>query len=119
MAAAQYRCAVSIELKGKTVLQGEIRDTERPSTDQLWDLLKTLSFSPASKSKDLPDPQSVERATLKGGLRVKVNGEGQVELKEISLVRNKRSTDAWIIAPDDVARILKMRNASGEEKPKQ
>src|SRR2546425_10932828 len=92
---AQYRCAVAIELKGKAVLQGEIRDTERPSTKQLWDLLKTLSFSATKDGKDLPDPKSVETATLKGELRVKINGAGQVELKEITLVRNKLSTEAW------------------------
>jgi hypothetical protein len=45
---AQYNCAVTIDWKGKTVLQGQIRDTERPPTAELWKLLKTLSFSPTT-----------------------------------------------------------------------
>ena len=117
-AIAQYNCAVAIELKGKEILKGQIRDVERPPTDQLWQHLNTLSFSPAEDAKDLPDPKTVEKTTLKGDLRVKINGAGYVELKEISLVRNKRNAAAWVIAPDDVDRILKMRKASGEDQPK-
>jgi hypothetical protein len=112
-ARAQYRCAVGIELKGKTILAGQIRDTERPETDQLWELLKTLSFSPTSAAKDLPDPKTAERATLKGDLRVKVDGAGQVQLEELRLVRNKFDPTAWVIAPEDVTRILKLRKAAG------
>jgi len=115
-AMAQYNCAVSIELKGKTILSGGIRDVERPPTDQLWETLHTLSFSPAASAKDLPDPQTVEKTTLKGDLRVKINGAGHVELTELNLVQNKFNTSAWVIAPEDVTRILKMRKA--DETPK-
>ena len=66
---AQYRCGVAIELKGKVVFKGEILDTERPSTDELWNLLKTLSFTPAGKNiKDLPADKSVEQANTEGRL---------------------------------------------------
>lgn len=115
---AQYRCAVVIELKGKAILAGEIRDVERPPTNELWMTLNSLSFSPTKGSKDLPDPKSVDRATLKGELCVKVNGAGQVQLGELHLVRNKFNTSAWVIASDDAARILKMRNAASEEPKK-
>ncbi len=113
-AVAQYQCAVAIELKGKAVLKGEIRDTERPSTDQLWELLKSLSFSPTKDGKDLPSAKSAEQATLKGEIRVKVNGAGEVALRELGLVRNQFNPDAWVIAPADVALIIKMRKASGK-----
>lgn len=112
---AQYNCAVAIELKGKDILKGTIRDTERPPTDQLWEMLKSLSFSATASGKDLPDPKTVEKTTLKGALRVKINGAGNVELKELTLVRNRFNSAAWVIAPDEVTRILKMRK--GEKKP--
>jgi hypothetical protein len=115
---AQYRCAVTIDLKGTAVLQGTIRDVERPPTEQLWDTLRTLSFQPTRDGKGLPDPKSVERTMLNGEIRVRVNGAGEVSLKEISLVRNKRNTSAWVIAPDDVEQILKLRRSSGKEPPK-
>lgn len=117
-AVAQYRCAVAIELKGKTILAGEIRDTERPSTEELWDILRTLSFSATKDGRDLPDPKAVDQTTLKGALRVKVNGAGEVQLEELRLVRNKFNTSAWVIAPEDFARILKMRKEAGDEQPK-
>lgn len=115
-ASAQYNCAVAIELKGKEILNGQIRDVERPPTDQLWDHLRTLSFSPTANAKDLPDPKTVEKTTLKGELRVKIDGAGNVELSELNLVRNKRNTSAWVIAPEDVLRILKMRKADDTPK---
>jgi hypothetical protein len=115
---AQYRCAVVIELKGAAVLRGQIRDVERPPTDELWKMLETLSFSPTKDGKDMADPKSVEQTTLKGELRVKVNGAGEVDLKELRLVRNKNNAEAWVIAPEDFTRILKMRKASAEEQPK-
>jgi hypothetical protein len=115
-AIAQYNCAVAIELKGKEILKGQIRDVERPPTDQLWELLKSLSFSPTPNAKDLPDPKSTEKTTLKGHLRVKINGAGNVEMSELNLVRNKLNTSAWVIAPEDVTRILRMRKA--EDAPK-
>jgi hypothetical protein len=117
-AVAQYRCAVAIDLKGKAVLAGEIRDTERPRTNELWELLKTLSFNPTKDGQALPDPKSVERTKLEGEIRVRINGAGQVQLKELSLVRNKLDANAWVIAPEDVARILKLRNSSSQEQPK-
>jgi hypothetical protein len=116
LAVAQYRCAVAIDLKGKTVLAGEIRDVERPPTDELWKLLKTLSFSPGKDGADLPDPKVTEKATLKGELRVKVNGAGQVALTELRLVRNPFNDAAWVIAPEDVTRILALRAAGKEDK---
>jgi hypothetical protein len=115
-AIAQYNCAVAIELKGKDVLKGQIRDVERPPTDQLWELLKSLSFSPTANGNDLPDPKSVEETTLKGALKVKINGAGNVELSELKLVRNKLNTSAWVIAPEEVTRILKMRKADDTPK---
>ena len=115
---AQYRCAVAIELKGKAILKGEIRDVERPPTNQLWELLQSLSFSATENGKDVPDPKTVDRVTLKGELRVKVNGAGQVQLEELRLVRNKLNASAWVIAPEDVTRILKMRKTPGSEQPK-
>ena len=115
---AQYRCAVAIEIKGKPVLQAQIRDVERPPTDELWDLLKSLSFSPTKDGKDLPDPTTNEQTTLKGDLRVTINGAGNVELTELRLVRNKLSTSAWVIAPADVTRILKMRKTAEDKQPK-
>src|SRR5262245_62962816 len=81
-ALAQYRCAVAIELKGKEILKGQIRDVERPPTDQLWDLLKTLSFSPTANAKDLPDSGTATKTTLKGELRVTIDGAGSVPLTE-------------------------------------
>jgi hypothetical protein len=113
---AQYNCAVAIEHKGKDILKGQIRDVERPPTDQLWELLKTLSFSPTANGNDLPDPKSVEKTTLKGTLKVKINGAGNVELSELNLVRNKLTKTAWVIAPEDVIRILKMRKADNAPK---
>src|ERR1019366_10363503 len=92
---AQYRCAVAVEIKEKAVLQGQIRDVERPPTDQLWELLRTLSFSPTKEGRELPDLNAVEQATLKGKLRVAVNGAGDVELTELHLVRNKFNNSAW------------------------
>jgi hypothetical protein len=43
---------------------------------------------------------------------------GEVQLKELSLVRNKSDETAWVIAPEDVSRILKLRNAPSQEQPK-
>src|SRR5690349_9598053 len=109
IASAQYNCAVTIEWKGKAILAGEIRDTDRPPTDQLWELLKTLSFAPARDAKDLPDPKAVAQATLKGELRVKINGAGEVPVAELRLVRNPFNPGAWVIAPDEVTRIVRLR----------
>jgi hypothetical protein len=117
-ATAQYNCPVAVELDGKKILAGEIRDVSRPPTDRLWELLKTLSFSPAKDAKDLPDPKTHETASLKGELRVKITGAGQVGVKELNLVRNKLNLEAWVIAPADVTRILELRKASGDDKKK-
>lgn len=115
VAEAQYRCGVAIELKGKAILQGTIRDVERPPTDELWELLKTLSFAPNKSAKDVPDPTVAETTTLKGDLRVTINGAGHVDVKELGLVRNKYAPETWQIAPAEVTRILKLRKV---EEPK-
>jgi hypothetical protein len=115
---AQYNCGVAIELKGKAVLKGQIRDTQRPRTDQLWELLKTLSFSPTEAGKVVPDPKAEDRATLKGELQVKINGAGQVKLEELRLVRNKYDATAWVIAPEEVTLILNIRKGPKVEEPK-
>ena len=115
-ASAQYNCPVAIELKGDKILNGQIRDEQRPSTARLWELLNSLSFSPDNGFKGLPEEKTVGKATLKGELRVTIDGAGDVALKELNLVRNKYNAEAWVIAPADVTRILGMRKAS-EENP--
>jgi len=115
---AQYRCAVAIQLKGKDVLKGEIRDTEPPSTDLLWELLHSLSFSPTDEAKGVPELKWVEKSTLTGELHVSINGAGSMKLKELRLIPNKRNPDAWVIEPSEVTRILQMRKAQSKESPK-
>lgn len=109
--AAQYNCAVTIELDGKGILRGTIIDVERPPTEQLWQTLNTLSFSGSAKA----DPQNPARATLKGDLRVIINGAGDVKLNELRLVQNKYNASAWVIAPEDVAQILKLRKEADKK----
>jgi hypothetical protein len=106
---AQYDCSVSIELDGKAVLAGRIRDEQRPSTEALWNLLKTLSFERTTVGKEVADPKSVDRTQLKGKIRVTIDGAGQAELAELNFVRNKYNPDAWVIAPTDVTRVIKSR----------
>jgi hypothetical protein len=65
---------------------------------------------------DLPNPEAVEKTTLKGEVRVIINGAGNVEVAELNLVRNKRNTSAWVIAPEDVEKILKVRKAKDAPK---
>ena len=113
-AAAQYLCPVGIELNGKKVLAAQIRDTERPSTDVLWQLLMTLSFSPTEDGKTLPNAADAKATTLKGKVRVQINGAGEVSLGELGLVQNRNNAGAWVIAPGDVTRILEMRKASAK-----
>lgn len=112
-AQAQYNCAVNIEMGGKNVLAGQIRDEKRPSTPQLWELLQTLSFN--EKEKGLTKENG--GLTLKGDVRVIIDGAGQVKLSELRLVPNKFDATAWVIAPEDVARILKIRK-EGQPDPK-
>jgi hypothetical protein len=104
---AQYNCAVAIELDGKKVMAGQIRDTERPSTKALWDLLKTLSLS--GSGKEIADPTAVETMQLKGKVRVAIDGAGHAEVAELNFVRNKYNPSAWVIAPADVTRVIKAR----------
>jgi hypothetical protein len=113
---AQYNCPVKIELQGKALLEGLIRDTERPPTDVLWEInLQTLSFSPAKDAKGLPDPKTKGEAKLAGDLSVVIDGAGQVRLKELRLVRNKFNSSAWVIAPEDFKRILQLRKGSDKK----
>ena len=114
-ASAQYNCPVAIELKGDKILIGQIRDEQRPSTARLWELLNTLSFSPDKGFKDLPEEETIGKATLKGELRVKIDGAGDVALKELNLVRNKYNAEAWVIAPADVTRIIRMRKVNEDQ----
>lgn len=104
-ALAQYNCAVTIDVKDKVVLKGTIRDVERPPTEELWQILQTLAFTGDKEFK----------GTLKGQVRVKINGAGEVKLEELQLVPNKRG-DGWVIAPDDFARIVKLRKAQDAKK---
>ncbi len=113
-----YRCPVTIEMQGKNVLQGEIRDTERPSTAELWNLLKSLSFGATKAGQGVSDLKSADKATLKGKIQVKVAGAGQVQVAELNLVRNKLNPEAWVIAPEDVARILKIQSGADKKQPK-
>jgi hypothetical protein len=114
----QYNCPVAIEFRGKAVLEGRIRDVERPSTDVLWEeKLKTLSFSPTEYGKDRSDLKAGEKTKLEGELRVVIDGAGHVSVKELHLVRNKFDTSAWVIAPEDFKRILELRKASSKGQP--
>ena len=112
-ASAQYNCAVTIDVKDKVVLKGTIRDVERPPTDELWQILQTLAFDGSVADKD-----SEGRGILKGVIRVKINGAGEVKLEELRLVPNKRDAKSWVIAPDDYARIVKLRKAQDEAEEK-
>jgi hypothetical protein len=108
LARAQYNCAVTIDVKDKVVLKGTIRDVERPPTEELWQILQTLSFTGDKEFQ----------GTLKGQIRVKINGAGEVKLEELQLVPNKRDSKSWVIAPDDYAKIVKLRKAQDEKKKK-
>jgi hypothetical protein len=104
-AKAQYLCAVTVKLGGKVVLTGQIRDAERPSTEQLWQTLQTLSLH-----GDGP--------TLKGDVLVVIDGAGEVRLRELNLVTNKYNRAAWVVAPADFERIMKIRKESTSKESK-
>lgn len=108
LANAQYNCPVTIDLSKKTVLKAEIVDEERPSTEELWKLLKTIGFERA-KGADIADPSKTEKTTLKGDIGVDIAGAGRVTVSELNLVRNRYNRDSWVIAPEDVARLLTMK----------
>jgi hypothetical protein len=113
-ASAQYNCAVTIDVKDKVVLKGTIQDVERPPTEELWQILQTLAFDGSVADKD-----SEGRGILKGVIRVKINGAGEVKLEELRLVQNKRDSKSWVIAPEDYTRIVKLRKAQdGKSKKK-
>jgi hypothetical protein len=112
-ASAQYLCPVSIDVKDKKVLQAQIRDVERPPTEELWQILQTLAFT-----GEVPEPNAEGRAVLKGDIRVKIDGAGEVKLLELRLVPNKRGKNSWVIAPEDFERIGKLRKEASKEKRK-
>jgi hypothetical protein len=112
-ASAQYQCPVSIDVKDKKVLQAEIRDVERPPTEELWQILQTLAFTGS-----VPEPDAEGRSILKGDIRVKINGAGEVKLDELRLVRNKRDKKTWVIASEDFERIVKLRKEADKKSKK-
>lgn len=109
LAQAQYNCPVTVDLSKKVVLKAEIVDEERPSTEELWKLLKTIGFERTDAGVSIADPSKVEKTTLKGDIGVDIAGAGRVTVGELNLVRNPYNRESWIISSDDVARILTMK----------
>jgi hypothetical protein len=111
-ARAQYDCPVSIQVDKKTVLTTTIVEVKRPPTEQLWKMLPNLLFTGT-----VADVDSEGRGILKGAIRVRINGAGEAHLEELHLVRHTKGGKHWLIAPDELDKILQARRSSAKARP--
>lgn len=101
-ARAQYNCPVTIRVDEKVTLKATIVEVKRPPTAQLWKMLPTLLFE---------GPAEVDGGTLKGAIRLTIDGAGDVRLEELRVVQHTKGGKLWLIDPDEIDRVLHARDA--------
>ena len=105
-ASAQYNCPVTIHLDEKVALKATIVEVKRPAKAELWKMLPTLLFE-----GPVADVDSTGSGTLKGTIRLTIDGAGDVRLQELRLVRHTKAGKLWLIDPDEFDRIVQAHHA--------